>query len=229
MRLRPPRRPSTDTALLLPATKTHIAKLDGVGINAGDTRRYELLLGQHEVLLIGLDERGFRISSAWATSVCFVAEPKHVYEGRVVSRRRETDDLHWEYSVVDLTVERDVSLDCRAGPAPISATKDPATDARSPAAQDQTSSHGSTAYHRHAPGNGFLLGFDSAWGGEKLASAGHDSLSMGDGFYAFVGATLTPVWLADRLGLGLGGSIGWKYGYISASNGDVSQSESLPY
>lgn len=79
------------------------------------------------------------------------------------------------------------------------------------------------------PGIGFHLAMGLAGGGADLVTAeftngDRSSLSAGDGLYLAIGATVTPLWIGNRVGLGLGGDIGWKYYSIDASNGSVSMS-----
>jgi hypothetical protein len=63
-------------------------------------------------------------------------------------------------------------------------------------------------------------------GGDNLVSAsmsnGDDqSLDAGSGMYATIGASLTPLWLGDVVGFGVGSRIGIKYDSIDAKNGSV--------
>jgi len=68
-----------------------------------------------------------------------------------------------------------------------------------------------------------------AGGGDNLVTAqftngDSSSLSAGGGVSVAIGATVTPLWIGNTLGLGLGGNIGWKYDSISASNGSIAMS-----
>ena len=79
------------------------------------------------------------------------------------------------------------------------------------------------------PGTGFHLAMGFAGGGDNLVTAqftngDSSTLSAGGGVYLAIGATVTPLWIGNRVGLGLGGDIGWKYDSINASNASVAMS-----
>lgn len=58
---------------------------------------------------------------------------------------------------------------------------------------------------------------------ETMSSNGTEgTLSGGSGVTLSLGAMLTPLWIADRLGLGLGAEIGLKYDWLTADNGRIS-------
>lgn len=70
----------------------------------------------------------------------------------------------------------------------------------------------------------FALGF--AFGGDNLVTAqlsdgSTRTLSAGSGANFGLGAMVTPLWLGDILGLGVGGEISLKYNSISASNASI--------
>jgi hypothetical protein len=76
-------------------------------------------------------------------------------------------------------------------------------------------------------GSGIYLGFGLIGGGKDLAQAqdsnGNEyAVSAGGGVAGHVGVRLTPVWLKDRFGLGLGADVGVKSQSIDAVNGSVS-------
>ena len=79
------------------------------------------------------------------------------------------------------------------------------------------------------PGSGFHLAMGFAGGGDNLATAQFSNgtsstLSAGGGVYLALGATVTPLWIGNTVGLGLGGDIGWKYDSLSAKNGSIDMS-----
>ena len=47
-------------------------------------------------------------------------------------------------------------------------------------------------------------------------------MTAGSGFFLSAGGTLTPLWFEKTYGLGIGGSFGFKFDHIGASNGDLS-------
>lgn len=74
------------------------------------------------------------------------------------------------------------------------------------------------------PGFGLNLGMGLGFGGEVLAegtltNGSRQTLEAGRGIVFSLGATLTPIWLARRVGFGIGADAGWKYGAITASDG----------
>jgi hypothetical protein len=79
------------------------------------------------------------------------------------------------------------------------------------------------------PGTGFHLAIGFAGGGDNLVTAqftngDSSTLSAGGGVYVAAGATVTPLWIRNTVGLGLGGDIGWKSDSISANNGSIDMS-----
>ena len=64
----------------------------------------------------------------------------------------------------------------------------------------------------------------------KAFKEGRDKLNemsphkVAGGVYLAIDATVTPLWIGNTVGLGLGGDIGWKYDSLSASNGSVDMS-----
>jgi hypothetical protein len=83
------------------------------------------------------------------------------------------------------------------------------------------------ARNRRISGYSLGLRFGFAGGGDTLASAqlsdgSSRSVSGGGGGAVAADLKLTPFWLADTVGFGAGGEIGWKGQEISADNGSVS-------
>jgi hypothetical protein len=79
------------------------------------------------------------------------------------------------------------------------------------------------------PGTGVGLELGLAFGGDELATVElnngeQQTLGAGDGLFVAIVGNLTPIWVADAIGLGLGASVGWKYGDVGASNGSFSLS-----
>jgi hypothetical protein len=118
-------------------------------------------------------------------------------------------------------------------PAPAPTVAKPAVDAETPRAPRRR-----TTYEREAPrsrpplppahpGTGIGLELGVAFGGDELGTVElnngeRQTLSAGDGLFVAIVGNLTPIWLADSIGLGFGASIGWKYGDVGASNGSFS-------
>lgn len=74
---------------------------------------------------------------------------------------------------------------------------------------------------------GLNLGLGVAFGGDELGEAEFDdgtrgTLGAGNGVVISVGVMFTPIWLAGKLGLGIGGDAGWKYTSLSGQNGILS-------
>jgi hypothetical protein len=79
---------------------------------------------------------------------------------------------------------------------------------------------------RH-PGSGVMFDFGGFGGGADLATAQlsdgtNETLSAGGGVFFSIGGLLTPVWIGDAVGFGLGGYAGVKYQSIGGSNGHLS-------
>ena len=120
------------------------------------------------------------------------------------------------------------------GPASQSVSAAPAPPPRAPAqtttlASLMTDGQGAVLPQAPRPGSGFHLALGLAGGGDDLVTAqfsnGNSStLSAGGGVYLAIGATVTPLWIRNTVGFGLGGDIGWKYDSISASNASVDMS-----
>ena len=95
-----------------------------------------------------------------------------------------------------------------------------------PLASLMTDGQGAVLPQAPRPGTGFHLALGLAGGGDNLVTAQFSNgdsgtLTAGGGVYLAMGATLTPLWIGNAVGLGLGGDIGWKYDSLSASNGSV--------
>jgi hypothetical protein len=98
-----------------------------------------------------------------------------------------------------------------------------------PLASLMTDGQGAVLPQAPRPGTGFHLALGLAGGGDNLVTAQFSNgdsgtLTAGGGVYLAVGATVTPLWIGNAVGLGLGGDIGWKYDSLSASNGSVDMS-----
>ncbi len=116
-------------------------------------------------------------------------------------------------------------------PASQSVSAAPSPPPRSPApattlASLMTDGQGAVLPQAPRPGTGFHLALGFAGGGDNLVTAQFSNgdsgtLTAGGGVYLAIGATVTPLWIGNTVGLGLGGDIGWKYDSLSASNGSV--------
>jgi hypothetical protein len=77
------------------------------------------------------------------------------------------------------------------------------------------------------PGSGLSLFFGAGFGGTdfvRATSSNGDSqtLSSGSGVILGVGLILTPIWVAETLGFGVGADVSVKYDQLSAENGTAS-------
>jgi hypothetical protein len=103
----------------------------------------------------------------------------------------------------------------------------PATDREVPRIRPRRPTYGRDAAPPPPPahpGTGIGLELGLAFGGDELVTAElsngqTDTLHAGDGLLVAVVGDLTPFWVGDSFGLGLGVSVGWKYGDVGASNG----------
>jgi hypothetical protein len=74
---------------------------------------------------------------------------------------------------------------------------------------------------------GLMFEFGLGGGGDdlvkvELSDGSTQTLSAGDGVSFSLGLMLTPLWVGDSLGVGVSGTLGYKYWSVGASNGDVS-------
>lgn len=54
-----------------------------------------------------------------------------------------------------------------------------------------------------------------------LSDGSSETLSAGDGVAVSLGVMVTPLWMGDRLGLGVSGTFGYKGWSVGGSNGDI--------
>lgn len=78
-------------------------------------------------------------------------------------------------------------------------------------------------------GTGITAELGMLFGGDDLATATftngeNSSLPAGSGMSLSLGAQWTPLWIGNAVGIGLGGSLGYKENSINASNGSVTLS-----
>jgi hypothetical protein len=73
---------------------------------------------------------------------------------------------------------------------------------------------------------GLMLEVGIGGGGDDVAkvylsNGTHQTLSAGDGAAISLGIMVTPLWVGDRLGVGVSGTVGYKAWSVGASNGDI--------
>jgi hypothetical protein len=165
-------------------------------------------------------------------AVCFGAEAGHTYRTRAV-----VEGGQWRPEVIDEVTEAAVQRPCPATPepdAPVAAAQAPATEGPAPSRPTSLPVAASlpmvttpVPLDTNLPGSGLNVGLGFFFGGKSLfdatfINAPDRSLSAGRGVQISVGGLWTPLWVEDRVGFGVGGSLGWKYDSISAVNGSAS-------
>jgi hypothetical protein len=114
----------------------------------------------------------------------------------------------------------------------------PATDGEAPRAQPRVAPRihlpprdedDVPSWVRH-PGNALTIDLGAFFGGADLASTEDangntiGTISLGSGVLFSIGGMVTPLWIGDAAGFGLGAFAGVKYDSLSARNGSVSMS-----
>jgi hypothetical protein len=179
-------------------------------VNGGSFAKYVVLPGPHYVELRGQrTDVGFFSSTVHRSGrmrSCFVADPGQSYYVRA-----ELLDEAWTVEVVDRQ-DRD-SVDLELCPPPAAGGRG-------------TDSSAAVLANPPHPGSGFFVALGGDLGGDNIVSArmssgDRESLDAGTGVTGAIGGSLTPLWLDNAVGLGIGSRIGVKYDSIDAENGSV--------
>jgi hypothetical protein len=207
-----PRRSSEKIAVFRPGKNTTVLEIDGVAVEGGSMARYEILPGRHEIVGSAVDNQGHGNITADRLSVCFSAEPGHEYK-----LRSSFEDDNWRTVLLDVASDYNVRFECWEDVS----TRGPGTRANAKASPPPT-----VDPKVPKPGSGVHLGLGTASGGGGLPvgtrpSGGTETLQAGGALFLSIGTSLTPVWIADTLGIGAGASIGLKYSAMNATNGGV--------
>lgn len=237
----PPRR-QDQVSHLTAAPGTNLVAVDTRAVHGGRFEVYDILPGMHKVSATVKDSAALppelRKQNTSLTPVCFEAEASESY---AVSVSAEGNRLR--HAVIERDSGEDVLTSCEAKPAP-----EPPAMARTPTPVERPPVYGypaspqryartrddagdesddeEPARRRAQPIAAFRLGLGLAGGGDDLIEATYtngntDTLSAGSGVSFTLGASLTPLWIADAIGFGLGGSFGYKVDSIDASNGSI--------
>jgi hypothetical protein len=231
-----PKRSPSEVSHLAADRGTKLVSIDAHPIDGGRLDVYEILPGIHEVVADPEEVESFSAHLRDATkglSLCFMAEPGQSYLASVSVRTRRV----W-FSVFEKTSGRGAET-CNSPPASAdSANGDgassPATASRptrrsySRTYEDPDGDGGveETIFRMAKPLGGFRLGLGLAFGGDDLIKAtmsngDTQTLSAGTGVDLTLGATLTPLWIANTAGFGVGASVGVKYDSVGGSNGSA--------
>jgi hypothetical protein len=221
-----PARPERETAVLQP-NETEIRMLDGRDVRT--VWQLTVLPGAHE-LAVRPSGGGYETDAVGA--VCFWAEAGHRYE-----IRPGRFDIGWRAAIVDEATG--AALPTVPGAAAQSCLPEIAARASQPSwagatvppapALPPVSPIGS-ALRR----SGFAIAMDSGlsfgWGRlEAINAAGDASVHhAGAGLSVSLAACWTPVWFGDGLGIGIGGSIGYKSDQYSDLDNDQPTLSSFP-
>lgn len=106
------------------------------------------------------------------------------------------------------------------------------TSSASPGAKGQRTAPSAADEPAVAPARGSLpwydvnFGLGLGFGGENLATfelmdGSNQELDAGRGVALTLGAKVTPLWVLDSVGFGVGVDIGWKYGAITAKDASL--------
>jgi hypothetical protein len=221
-----PQRPVANAATI-ESKDTLIDEVDGKNVQGirGEKTVYVLPPGPHVLgVSVRLITPGLfvqRITTSRYIRVCLVAAAGHRYvtTARIGGRQ-------WQPEILD-RVEGELPTSCDRARLFPDATAAPAAAEGAAPEVIRLWSEQRIERARARPFLDLTLNLGAAFGGSDLLTAqfsGGDSetLSAGQGLGIGLGAMLTPLWLADRIGLGLGGEIDVKYESVSASNADVS-------
>lgn len=201
--------------------------------------QYEIPPGHHTIeVSLESDSTALRLpaDSAKTITVCFDAFAGQSYLTQPIF---EAD--RWRAEIVDASTGVAVSRRCAEVQETTTAAQAPA-EAAGPVPSETASSPSVEENHRPAslpvpsrplvrdselPGSGLTAGVGFFFGGESIYSVTflngpERKLNAGRGVLVTAGGLWTPLWIDDQFGFGVGGSAGWKYDSIEASNGSVS-------
>lgn len=195
-----PQRPASEVAIVRGTLGAHIVSIDGAEVDGGSFERYEVLPGRH-----ALRFEGRAANIIGPDPICLTAKPGHRYIAETFSAGGGS----WGFEIRDETVNKGVPVGIcprQASPEP-----DPAT---------------AVLLRPHLPRMGLFFGVGYEGGGDNLVKAsmsnGEDrEINAGAGGVFPLGGTITPLWIGDVLGLGVGASAAIKVQSIKASNGSA--------
>jgi hypothetical protein len=205
-----PARGPTKTAVIGSGSKATIESIDGTPVNGGTFGMYEVLPGLHSIVLSGQQtDAGFfanTIHRSGKLGTCFSAKPGHMYDINAI-----LEEGFWTNEVVERQAQTNVAINCDMPPE----------------VAQTTGSNRAVLPKMPRPNLRLFLGLGGDIGGEDLikatmSSGSTETLSAGSGLVLTMGGTLTPLWIGNSFGLGVGGEIGLKYDSIDAKNASVS-------
>jgi hypothetical protein len=226
-------RPGAATAIL-GSSRTVIESIDEQNIREdgadASKAQFEIPPGRHTIeVSMESDSTALRLpaDSAKTITVCFDA-----VAGRGYLTQPIFEAGRWRAEIVDAATGVGVSSGCAEVQETTTAAKAPAT-ASSPSLEEKIRPASLPVPSRplardsQLPGSGLTAGVGFCFGGESLytvsfLNAPDRNLNAGRGVLVAVGGLWTPLWIDDQFGFGAGGSAGWKYDSIEASNGAVS-------
>ena len=217
---------------------------------SGTYARLELLPGSHRIgISLNRVTMGFfatRVARSDDIVLCANLEAGHTYQTEAL-----TEGSRFFPVVVDLTAQRQARR-CRSEPRPAALAAAPvpredqetpppapqatAVDAEEPIAVSRPVLGRAPVRERlpsdavlamRPPGSGFSLVLGLAFGGEEFVKAtdsngDEQSLKSGSGVVLGIGGMLTPLWVGETVGFGLGLDGAVKYDSLGASNGSAS-------
>jgi hypothetical protein len=205
-----PERDTAQVATISNGRNAVVARVDDVRVNGGGTANYTVLPGPHYVELVGhRTEIGFlsnTIHRSGKLGSCFQAAPGHSYDVRA-----HLQEGMWMSEIIDEESETNVDEDICADPSLLKPMPRPSA---------------AVLPHSPHPGTGFFAALGGDIGGANIFTAtmmsgDSEKLDAGTGVFGAMGASVTPLWLGDKVGFGVGGRLGVKYDSIDAKNGSV--------
>jgi hypothetical protein len=233
------RRPN-DQVAFLGTSGISVDKLDGE--DSSDGSRFSVLPGVHS-LVVSLDDRysaptRFREHrlSGRPLALCFAASAGHSYVAKPTYEGKQWQPVLFDEVLgapIQVRAAETAGVDCSA-PAEL---RDPTTMADESASVAASPPASRSAYYKtdksyvdpRRAGTGITTELGMLFGGDNLATATFtngekSSLPAGSGMSISLGAQWTPLWIGNAIGIGFGGSLGYKENSIEASNGSLTLS-----
>jgi hypothetical protein len=207
-----PARKADTVAIIMSGSGTSIAKIDDRTVGDGPFARFEVEPGAHLVEIDLSQENASADLQSRLRTACFDARAAGMYEVQTQGGGRLS-----RVTVVDVDSKRKVGHMCSPSAATSpNANVAVATDGES---EEESGEHNGTS--RSSWLVGLRLGVGEAIGGEEVSqvrytNGGSKTLNTGDGVTGTLGLTLIPLWIDDSIGLGLGTSVGFKYGSLDS-------------
>jgi hypothetical protein len=212
-----PARDSDATSVIFSGAGTSMQTIDGRPVEDGAFTRFQVEPGPHSVEIELSQEGPSPQAARRLRTTCFEARPSRLYEVQTEPGARI------RASVIDANNGRKVGSPCTPSTPTASAAveADGGTDSNDDTEAEQPSPS------RRPPMASARVGLGEAVGGEtafevQYSNGDSNVLHNGDGITVTLALALVPYWIGDSLGLGLGASTGFKYGWLDADGSSAS-------